>query len=71
MPDGWNYKTLSVNVMNGHVHDTTLDEQLTELGNQGWELLAVTPLNIEGKTASLLHHLRRNEERTRKVGFQP
>ena len=71
MPDGWDYKTLSINVSNGHVHDDTIDEQLTELGNAGWELVSVTPLTVEGKTACLLHHFRRNEERTRKVGFQP
>ena len=71
MPDGWDYKTLTINVTGGRVHDEEIDEKLTELGNEGWELVAVTPLVMEGKTASLLHHFRRNEERTRKVGFQP
>jgi len=71
MPDAWEYKTLSVNVTLGHVNDNNLDEQLMGLGSEGWELVAVTPLDIEGKTACLLHHFRRPEERTRKVGFAP
>jgi hypothetical protein len=71
MPDGWEYKTLSVNVTSGRVHDATLDEQLTELGREGWELVSVTPLVAEGKTTCLIHHLRRIEERARKAGFQP
>ena len=71
MPDGWDYRTLEVNVTNGHVPEAILDEQLTELGREGWELLSVTPLVVDGMTVSLLHHFRRNEERTRKAGFQP
>ena len=70
MNDGWDYTTLSVNVANGHVHDGELDEKLTVLGNQGWELTHVTPLAIESKTSCLIHHLRRVAERKRSAGFQ-
>lgn len=45
MPDGWEYKTLSVNVIHGHVQESCdLDTQLSALGSEGWELVAVTPL---------------------------
>ncbi len=72
MPDGWEYKTLSVNVIHGHVQESCdLDTQLCALGSDGWELVSVTPLEIEDKTACLIHHFRRPEERTRKVGFAP
>lgn len=71
MAEGWEYKTVSVNVTQGHVHDSSLDEQLSALGSDGWELLAVTPLVSEGKTACLVHHFRRPEERTRRAGFAP
>lgn len=71
MSEGWEYKTLSVNVTHGHIHDGTLDEQLSAIGSEGWELVAVTPLEIEDKTACLIHHFRRPEERPRKAGFAP
>lgn len=71
MPDGWEYKTLEFEVTNGHLPGGNLEAQLKELGNDGWELLSVTPLVVDGTTANLFHHFRRPAERTRKVGFQP
>lgn len=71
MPEGWEYKTVSVNVSIGHIHDDSLDEKLTDLGREGWELVAVTPLSVEGKTSCLVHHFRRPEERQRRAGFAP
>lgn len=71
MPEGWEYKTVSVNVSSGHIHDGSLDEQLTDLGRDGWELVAVTPLSVEDKTSCLVHHFRRPEERQRRAGFAP
>ncbi|MCF6286440.1 MAG: hypothetical protein L3K26_14795, partial [Candidatus Hydrogenedentes bacterium] len=67
---GWDYMTQSENVVNGHLHDDTLDKKLTSLGNQGWELTHVTPLTLDGKTTCLVHHFRRLAERTRSAGFQ-
>lgn len=63
--------TFHVNVHNGHIHDEGLDERLTALGAQGWELTHVTPLTLEQRTACIVHHLRRLAERPRSAGFQP
>ena len=71
MPQGWEYKTLTINVLNGHLHDSTVDEQLTEMGLDGWELTHVTPLTLEGKSSCVVHHLRRLADRKRPAGFQP
>ena len=70
MQQGWEYMTLSINVINGHVHDESLDEKLNGLGKQGWELTHVTPLALESKTTCLVHHLRRLADRQRAAGFQ-
>ena len=70
MQQGWEYMTLSVAVHNGHVHDEGLDDRLSALGNQGWELTHVTPLALESKTASVVHYFRRLAERQRPAGFQ-
>lgn len=71
MQHAWEYKTLAINVFNGHVHDDTMEEQLNAMGQDGWELSHVTPLELESKTTCIVHHFRRPAERQRAAGFQP
>ena len=67
--DGWQYKTLPIKLESGLVDDLELDKILNNLGNEGWELIAVTPVFYEGRTDYIVHHFRRGAEPKRRVGF--
>lgn len=67
--DGWQYKTLPIKLEQGLVDDQELDKILNELGADGWELIAVSPVFYEGRTDYLVHHFRRTGEPKRRVGF--
>lgn len=59
----WEYKSVSINVVGGHIHNTEEEQKmLNELGAAGWELLSVTPITAEGKTSCLVHHFSRSNE---------
>jgi len=67
----WEYKTQTITLDNGQLDRQELDNLLNALGNDGWELLTVTPVLLEGRTESLVHHFRRTSEPKRRAGFQP
>ncbi len=65
----WEYKTLSVRVTPTTLDSSGLDELLAQQGQDGWDLLAVTPVLADGETKAILHHFRRVAEPERRVGF--
>jgi len=67
--DGWQYKTLPIKLDSGLVDDQEVDKILNELGSDGWELIAVSPVYFEGKTDYLVQNFRRSGEPKRRVGF--
>nr|AUN37060.1 hypothetical protein [uncultured bacterium] len=66
--DTWQYKTLSIS-LEGPVDEIEVDKTLNQLGGDGWELLAVTPLNFKQHTGYLVYHFRRLAKPERRVGF--
>ncbi len=67
----WEYKTLPQELDHGYVNDMDLDKRLNELGAEGWELIAVSPVVVGGETKYLTHHFRRPQEERRAAGFRP
>ncbi len=68
---GWAYKTVLIPVREGSVDAAEIDDALNPLGQEGWELVSVSPVFHVGETVGLIHHLRRPAERTRRAGFSP
>jgi hypothetical protein len=73
--DGWEYRSILFPVKqtlfgaNGFKTDE-VDEQLNELGRDGWEVYAVSNvLGVQGITTALLYHLRRPRQSQRSAGF--
>ena len=67
----WEYRTVTF-ALDGDLPDGgAWDEQLKEIGKDGWELLAVSPVLNDGQTVGLVHHFRRVAEAERKMGFRP
>lgn len=67
---GWEYKTLASPVKSGRFDPDALDDILNRLGSDSWELLAVSTVLQEGETVYLVHHLRRQGEPSRRMGFR-
>lgn len=67
--DGWQYKTLPIKIEGGLVDDLEVDKILNQLGTEGWELLAVSPVHVEQRTDYLVYHFRRASRPERRVGF--
>ncbi|MBI2432698.1 MAG: DUF4177 domain-containing protein [Candidatus Hydrogenedentes bacterium] len=66
---GWEYRTLRSNTAGGHLDFERLDEELNDLGKDGWELVSVTCIVCNGETMFLVHHFRRPGEPRRRAGF--
>lgn len=66
---GWQYMVVPFNVTGGHVRDEELNDLLNEWGQDGWELVSVTPVISEGHTTCLVHHLRKPSDSKRRAGF--
>lgn len=67
---GWEYKTLPSPVKSGHFDPEALDDDLNRLGSDSWELFAVSTVLHEGETVCIVHHLRRQGEPSRRMGFR-
>ena len=65
----WEYHTLRINTAGGHLDTERLDAELNELGQDGWELLSVTPVDSAGETMFFVYHFRRGGEPKRRMGF--
>ena len=73
--DGWEYQSISFKVKHplfdaAGLIAAEVDEQLNELGKDGWEVYAVSNvLGMQGITLALVHHLRRPRTSQRAAGF--
>jgi hypothetical protein len=67
----WEYKTLSKEIDRGLINCIDLDKRLNELGEEGWELLSVTPVHYDSVTKSVVHHFRRAKGDKQPAGFRP
>jgi len=65
----WEYYTLLVGIINGQIKQREVVKQLNELGEDGWELISVTPILHQGQTNYLVHHFRRMPEAEQRMGF--
>lgn len=66
---GWEYKTLQTAVKSGRFDPDALDDVLNRFGSDGWELVSVSTVLQGGETVSIVHHLRRHGEPSRRMGF--
>lgn len=65
----WEYQTLPVQIEEGLLEDLELDKRLNALGEEGWEVYAVSTTMLEGTTRFVVHHLRRLGEPKNRAGF--
>lgn len=65
----WEYRTLRTNTAGSHLDLERLEEEINELGADGWELFSVTPVTSHTETMFLVHHFRRSGEPKRRAGF--
>ena len=66
---GYEYRNVEVAVDRGSIDSRESEERLADLGKEGWELVSVTPILLQGDTVCLIHHLRRISQPERRVGF--
>lgn len=66
----WEYKTFPQELDGGYVNDMDLDNRLNQLGEEGWELFAVSPITVGNDTKYLIHHFRRMQEGRKAAGFR-
>ena len=63
------YKTLPWKIEEGYLDDQSLDSVLRRLGAEGWMLISVTPILVDGNTTTLIHHLFKGGEHPHRAGF--
>ena len=66
---GYEYRAVETRIDSASIDSRELEETLDSLGKEGWELVSVTPILLQGNTTSLIHHLRRISQPGRRVGF--
>lgn len=66
----WEYKIITIPVQYAKPDHKSVNE-IAHLGDEGWELMTVTPLLDKGTTVALLHHMRKPKEQERRAGFAP
>jgi hypothetical protein len=66
---GYEYRSVEVPIDHGAVDSRELEERLDGLGKEGWELVSVTPILLQGDTVRLIYHLRRMSQPERRAGF--
>jgi len=66
----WEYKVVVIPLHFGKP-DNKSSAEIAVMGDEGWELVAVTPINDKGNTSAIMHHLRRPKNQERRAGFAP
>ena len=65
----WEYRTLRFNTAGGHIDLERLEAEINALGGDGWELMSVTPVQVNSETMCIIHHFRRPAGPQRRAGF--